>query len=173
MFFNIYLHQSAFQQRSRTIGAYIHVFGSILCNCGNWRHSQHVAIVGAAGPGAWNPEAGGQEGKMEVTREKEEWTEAWEAEAEATRKGKNLHEALSPSQPLTWVMGVCYKGARARHHRINMCLTQAAVTLKERVRLGWPRAPPFPAQGCHGSWLSSFRVREQRRHMGPRPTFQV
>lgn len=38
---------------------------------------------------------------MEVTREKEEWTEAWEAEAEATRKGKNLHEALSPSQPLT------------------------------------------------------------------------
>lgn len=28
----------------------------------------------------------------------EEWTETWEAEAEATRKDKNLHETFSPNQ---------------------------------------------------------------------------
>ena len=64
----------------------------ILCNCGSWLHSQYVAIVYMSGPGAWNPKADGQEGKMEVTWEKEEWIETWEAEAEATRKDKNLHE---------------------------------------------------------------------------------
>lgn len=126
--------RSAFQQRSRPL-VYKYMYLAWPCATVGVGYSQYGGYCLCVWFWSMNQRLAVREWKMEMTWEKEEWTETWEAEAEATRKDKNLHETFSPNQPLTWVMGVSYRRSPARHHRISMWLIQEVDRRRRRCGL--------------------------------------